>query len=186
MVVVLRTTPLLQYKAIRTRHTLNLFSKRNISIWSSKFSSLYSISPHLSIIYITLYTNYHVVGPIRQHFTFFLSPPSFLPPLRSPFAVASAGPLRSARAHPTGGALALADAAVRRTRVQLGARTREQASGHEDLAAAAWRWQPSRRRRTALSARGHPRRVPAPGAARVGQAAAFVQHAAGIWLVFVV
>ena len=117
---------------------------------------------------------------------FFLSPPSFLPPLRSPFAVASAGPLRSARAHPTGGALALADAAVRRTRVQLGARTREQASGHEDLAAAAWRRQPSRRRRTALSARGHPRRVPAPGAARVGQAAAFVHHAAGIWLVFVV
>ena len=125
---------------------------------------------------------------------FFLSlhPPSSLlcsrpsQPLRSPFAVASVGPLHSARAHPTGGALALADAAVRRTRVQLGARTREQASGHEDLAAAAWRWQPSRRRRTALSARGHPRRGPAPGAARVGQAAAFVQHAAGIWLIFVV
>ena len=174
----------LQTKALRTRHSPNSLFKRNIFVWSSRFSSLYSVSPHPSILYITLYTNYHVVGPICQHFTF----SSLL--WRSHFAAAAAladaGPLRSARAHPTGGALALADAAVRRTRVQLGARTREQASGHEDPAAAAWRRQPSRRRRTALSARGHPRRVPAPGAARVGQAAAFVQHAAGIWLVFVV
>ena len=31
-------------EALRTRHSLNSLSKRNISTWSSRFSSLYSVS----------------------------------------------------------------------------------------------------------------------------------------------
>jgi hypothetical protein len=39
-------------KAIRTLHTLNSSSKRNILSWSSIFSSLYPVFPHSSILYI--------------------------------------------------------------------------------------------------------------------------------------
>ena len=47
-------------EAIRTRGTLNPTSKRNISSWSARFSPIYPVLPHPSILKIYLYTNYHI------------------------------------------------------------------------------------------------------------------------------
>jgi hypothetical protein len=43
-------------KAIRTRGTVNFYSKRNISFWSARFSTLYHNHPRSQLLYIsTLY-----------------------------------------------------------------------------------------------------------------------------------
>jgi len=69
-------------KALRTRHSLNSLSKRNIPAWSSRFSSLYSVSLRSFTLYIFTLFNYPLVEPVSE---FFFTPalPPFSPSLLS-------------------------------------------------------------------------------------------------------
>ena len=70
-------------KTVRTRHTLNSSSKRNISSWSSRFSPLYSVLPHPSILYIS--TLYQLLrGETHVSNLLSLSLPPSLPPSSAP------------------------------------------------------------------------------------------------------
>jgi hypothetical protein len=71
-------------KPIRTLYNLNLFFKRNILSWLSRFSSLYYFLPYASILCISLYTK---SGPTRQFFLFFPHPSPSLGPSVSPHSL---------------------------------------------------------------------------------------------------
>ena len=68
-------------QALHTRHSLNLLSKRNIHIWSSRFYPLYQLLPHPSILYIHPLSQLPIVGPHVKLTASSLS--SALPPILS-------------------------------------------------------------------------------------------------------
>ena len=75
-------------KALRTRHSSNSLSKKNIPAWSSRFSSLYSVSPRSFTLYIYSLYQLPAVGPTRQIFYLFLFTLSILS-LLLPFSLSS-------------------------------------------------------------------------------------------------